>query len=100
MVVRGGRRKGKREREMEKTMITTIPELRKELKKIGFNVKIKTLSWGPHADYVDSDGVSCPSIYGSDEARSHWKPLHDFLNEHADELRSIKEEHNVYGLLK
>ena len=79
--------------------ITTVPELRKELKKIGFNVKTMQLSWGPHANYFNLEGKELPSLFHAGNPIEPWQPLYDFIDGHADELRKIREVHNVYGLL-
>lgn len=75
----------------------TLNEVRKALKKIGFKLKIETLSWGRHASYVDSLGERMPQIFDK-ESLSYWQPLIDFRNTHKDELKAIAKEERIIAL--
>jgi hypothetical protein len=49
---------------------------------------------------MDSEGNELPNMFHPGSPIEPWKPLFDFLLEHADELIKIREVHNVYGLCK
>jgi hypothetical protein len=55
----------------------SINEVRRDLKKLGFKVRLKSLSWGPHAEFYDSNGNGFPSMFNK-ETLAYWKPLIDY----------------------
>jgi len=75
-----------------------INEVRRELKKLGFKVRLKNLSWGPHAEFYDYEGNAFPSMF-SKETLERWKPLIDYkkgLNRRYDAVID-KHENFIYG---
>ena len=51
-----------------------LSEARKEFKKIGFKVKVKTLSFGRHVSIYDMEGNMMPSIFTSSDQLNYWQP--------------------------
>ena len=80
----------------------TLAELRKELKKMGFNVRTKTLSWGRHATFFhietgETKGVMV--MVNSPEGKAvieRWKPFYEFQREHLEDLRYIARNEDGY----
>jgi len=58
--------------------ITTIAQLRKLIKPMGYNVRLKTFSFGKSATYYKGK-TKCPSIFFEDTLKD-WQPLFDLLN--------------------
>jgi len=60
-------------------------EVKKKLKAIGFDARVKSLSWGPHLILLDSEGkVDSGNVY-SEESLAKWKPAHDIIREYAND---------------
>ena len=57
----------------------TIPELRKQVKELGFSLKISTLYYGKHADFYKGK-ERLPQIFAGKSHLEAWQPLIDFLN--------------------
>lgn len=51
-----------------------LSEARKEFKKIGYKLKIKSMSIGRHADVLNADGVKMPTLFYDREERAKWLP--------------------------
>ena len=67
----------------------TINEVRKAIKPLGFNIKIKSLSWGQHATYFRIiDKKEMPSIFTSDTL-PEWKPIIEWRKENRELLKAI-----------
>jgi hypothetical protein len=73
-----------------------LSELRKELKSIGFKLKVKTMSWGPHITFYHIAGEQRPQIYHTQDQFDKWFPLNDWLTNHQSEIAELKKEY--YGL--
>lgn len=82
-----------------KTM-NNISELRKALRKIGFNVKTKKMSYGTHATYFNLENKNeLPTMF-TKESIIFWKPLLDFIKNNDNELKQLKSVTGIYGLTK
>ncbi len=77
----------------------TLNELRKVLKPIGFTVKTKTFSHGAHAQYETLDGNKLTSNVFSEDQYAMWEPLFAWKEEHQSELKTLKENTAIIGLL-
>ena len=77
-----------------------LSELRKELKAIGFKVKVTTFSFGRHATYQSLDGRDQPSIYFGEEHRQEWIKLIEYQSMNLARLKVLKEDEKISGLLK
>ncbi len=77
----------------------TINELRKELKAIGFKVKLERMSFGRVATFTNLDGKSLPSIFFSLEDREPWQPLIDYRINNDSRLKELREADLIGGLL-
>lgn len=78
----------------------TIPELRKHLKAIGYNIKTKSLSFGTHASYFKiRTGKEYPSIF-THETLKEWQVLRSFLDDNLNELKELKKSTGIIGLIK
>jgi hypothetical protein len=75
--------------------IRTLKDLRRELKKLGFNFRIKTLSWGRHATFFHVDtgekkgGMVMANTPEGDAVIERWKPFYEFQRKHVEDLRHI-----------
>jgi hypothetical protein len=80
-------------------MMTTLKDVRRELKKIGYKVTTKRLSWGRHATYHTLDGeYSLTGNVFSAETLKVWQALFDWRKEHQDELHVVaNNEESFYG---
>jgi len=74
----------------------TLTELRRDLKKLGFKVLIKRMSWGPHAVFKNKQNDEMPSMF-TDATLAEWKPLIDYLKG-VDEVTDKGDK--VYGAKK
>ena len=81
-------------------MMQSITDLRKALKLIRFNVKTKTYSHGRHAHFTNSVGDKLPTLFFTQEELAEWQPLLDYLDDHKDDLISIKHNEQIYGLTR
>ena len=72
-------------------VITSIAQLRKIIKPLGFNVKVKTFGFGKSATFYKGD-EKCPSIFTEDSIKE-WAPLFDLLT-----LCLLDLDEKVYGL--
>jgi hypothetical protein len=77
----------------------SITELRKELKSIGFKVKLTSMSWGRAATYTDMDGNHRPMIFFCDEKIKEWRPLTHYINDNHERLRSLANSEKITGLI-
>ena len=77
----------------------TIAEVRRELKKLGFKVSVRTLSWGPHGSFFNRDGEQRPTIFHGEEDRHPWAPLIAYIN-HIDTGVCTKDGTWIYGFWK
>jgi len=74
------------------TKITTILQLRKLIKPLGYNVKTKTFSFGKFGTFFKK-GDECPAIFSGKENLAEGEPLFGFLKGCTLEL-----DEKVYGL--
>ena len=95
------RHKAQRNNPANKTSIMkTISELRKAIKPLGFTVKIRSLSWRPHATYIRiSDKAELTSNVFTPESLAGWKPIMDFRRDNKAALQALRESTGVYGLV-
>ena len=93
--------KAQRSNPANKTSIMkTISELRKAIKPLGFTVKIRSLSWGPHATYIRmSDKAELTSKVFTPESLAGWKPIMDFRRDNKAALQALRESTGTYGLV-
>jgi hypothetical protein len=79
----------------------TLNELRKELKKIGFNIKTKTYSEFISATFIHIESKQELSFNcGDSSSWDLWKPLAVFCQEHKNDLLQIKNNEKITGLTK
>lgn len=79
----------------------TLTQLRKELKARGFNVRTKSYSHGPHAEYFRlSDKKTLPSVFYGREHLEEWQELLSFLGEIQHDLIELKKAEGIYGLIE
>ena len=77
----------------------TVNDIRKAIKPLGFNIKLKSLSWGVHATYIDNTTKrAMPSIF-TRETLKHWKPLIDWRKENREALKSLRSISEIIGLI-
>jgi hypothetical protein len=79
----------------------TLNQLRKELKKIGFKLKIETLSWGRHANIIHEESglrVCSAGVYSKEQAES-FQVFHEFKEKHLQHFKDIKESEGIVGLV-
>jgi len=77
----------------------TLAQLRKELKAIGYKVKIETFSFGKFATYHSLDGRKRPSIYFNEEQRKEWYELNEYQLMNLDRLKQLRADAKISGLL-
>lgn len=82
-----------------KPKLETLADLRKEIKKLGYNVKTKTLSFGRHATYVSPSGRELTFNVATSKGWEQWKPLLDFVKDNREEIKHIGKSEGVRGLL-
>ena len=75
-----------------------LSELRKELKAIGFKVKIESLSFGKYATFTNMDGHTMPSIFFGEEHRLKWFPLIDYRTVNHERLVELTKSDYICGL--
>lgn len=75
----------------------TLKELRKELKAIDFKLTTRTLSWGKHATYKDSNNNELPSVFTT-ESKKKWQPLIDLLTNNKDSLIKLGKQESIIAL--
>ena len=84
---------------LDEAQLTNLADVRKELKKMGFKLGTKTLSWGKHAKFKDMSGDELPSIFfAGDPQTDHWKPLVDWRNKNREALLKIGKENGITAL--
>jgi hypothetical protein len=79
----------------------TLNQLRKELKKIGFQLKIETLSWGRPANIIHIESglrVSKGGVYSKEQAEA-FQAFHEFKEKHIQDFNDIKESERIVGLV-
>lgn len=76
----------------------TLSELRKELKAIGFKVKLTSMSWGRAATFTDISGNPLPSVFGTVEALQPWRPLTHYRVVNYERLRELANNEIITGL--
>lgn len=80
--------------------ISTIQQLRKELKELGYKVKTKTLSWGVHATYVDDHtGEEFTGTVHTAASLTTWLTLIEWLQANEDRLMIFTKLSEIRGLL-
>ncbi len=69
----------------------TLTQYRKELKKRGYKLSIKTLSFGKAATYthIKSDDKLNYNVF-TEETVARWKPLFDYIEAIKEELEKFK----------
>lgn len=78
----------------------TLNDLRKAIKPLGYKVKTKTLSWGPHATYVHAaTGDECTANVFTADTLAKWLPLFDWIKANIEPLRLLREKTGTVGLL-
>jgi len=78
--------------------ITTINDIRKQIKPLGFNIRIKSFSYGPHAQWINmATGLVLPTVF-SRESLIDWQPLLDWRLQHDAELQALADQSLIYGL--
>ena len=80
--------------------LKTISDVRCEIKKLGFKVKTKSLSWGKHATYfhIESNQELNFSVF-TPELLKIWKPLLEWKKENRDSLKVVRENEDCKGLI-
>jgi hypothetical protein len=80
--------------------MNTIAELRKALKPLGYGIKTKSLSWGPHATYFRiHDKVELTGNVFTPETLAEWLPLFDWIRKNVETLRDLRQKTGTVGLL-
>jgi hypothetical protein len=80
--------------------MNTIAELKKALKPLGYGVRIKTLSWGPHATYFRvEDKTNLTGNVFTAETLAKWTPLFNWIRDNAETLRELRQKTGTVGLL-
>ena len=83
-----------------KINMETLNDLRKALRPLGYKVKTKTLSWGPHATYVHiASGEECTANVFTVETLAKWTPLFAWIKANVETLRALREKTGTVGLL-
>ena len=72
-----------------------LSKFRKELKSLGFKVKVNSMSWGYHATITDMEGNKMPTIF-TKTTLEYWKPVISFLKDLKEDVN--KNGDKVYGL--
>jgi hypothetical protein len=82
-------------------MYNDLNEYRKALKKIGFNVKTKTLSFGVHATYkhIETNHDWTFDVFDT-ETLNKFNPLFNFIKENEKAILELKQKTNIIGLLR
>jgi hypothetical protein len=80
--------------------MTTLKEIRKELKTIGFTVRTKQFSHGKHAvfHHIARNESLTFNVMGPEQTRDWW-PFLNWQKENIERLEELKEETGLYGLL-
>lgn len=77
----------------------TLAELRAALAPLGFTVKTKSLSWGPHATYEHkATKARLTGNVFTPETLATWQPLFDWLRAHRPELEQLRTATGIFGL--
>lgn len=84
---------------------TTLRELRKELKKLGYGVLTESMSYGRHATFRHNEtGEMLTFNLAPRGTFDKWKPLFEWCKKHKPELDYIAEheyfQERLYGLTK
>lgn len=69
----------------------TLQQLRKELKTLGFKVKIKTYSFGKSLIFTDNDGNESPTIF-TKETLEKWSKLVEYKEKNKVAIKKIRKE--------
>ena len=77
----------------------TLPEIRKELKALGYKISIKTLSHGPHATFETLDGDRNTGNAYSPESLAKWEKLFAWQQANKARLVELKAATGIYGLV-
>ena len=76
----------------------TLSQLRKELKAMGYKLKLTSVSWGRAATFHKADGKQRPTIYFTVDQREEWRELNQWLDTHYDEICELAKEELITGL--
>ena len=79
--------------------MNTLTELRRELKKIDCNIKVKRYSDFAHVTYVCKGEVIEGNIF-SDEQLDRYSPLIEFVNKHKESITAICRAEGLSGYKK
>lgn len=66
-----------------------MKEIRQQLKKLGYKIKVKTLSFGKTFSFYDMEGNRLPSIFTT-ETLEQWQPLLDWKEANKAVLLKLK----------
>lgn len=77
----------------------TLTELRRELKKIDCNIKVKRYSDSAHVTYVFKSEEIHGNVFSAEQL-NRYAPLIDFINEHKDSIAAICREQGLSGYKK
>lgn len=76
----------------------TLAELRRELKAIGYKVKLSSVSFGRVATYTDLDGNIVPSIFFGEDTRQQVIDLIEYRQNNRDRLKEFGKANGIVGL--
>lgn len=80
--------------------IQNLKDLRAAIRPLGYGIKTKRLSWGPHATFfllADESHALTYDVFTPELLRL-WTPLFDFLREHSEAIGRIRKIEGIYGL--
>ena len=80
--------------------MTSLKDVRKAIKPMGFKVKTKSLSWGKHATYVHIEtGEELTFNCASPDTWIKWKPLSDWRKANNEALKVVRVNEDCRGLV-
>ena len=79
--------------------MNTLTELRRELKKIDCNVKVKKYVDFNHITYVFKGEDITGNVFSAEQL-NRYAPLINFINEHKDSISAICREQGLSGYKK
>lgn len=82
--------------------IQNLKDLRAAIRPLGYGIKTKRLSWGPHATFfllADESHALTYDVFTPELLRL-WTPLFDFLREHSEAIGRIRKPCDGRGVCR
>ncbi len=81
------------------TPLSSLTDLRRQLKALGFGIKVISLSFGRSGQFVRlSDKRPLPDLFFGEADQTPWFPLIEFVQAHQAEINTIAKAEGISGL--